>query len=69
MSRKDAYLFPIYGSAVLFSLYVLFKYIHADYTSLILNMYFAMLGQFCLMSILEGLLGNKASNMKTNVLI
>jgi minor histocompatibility antigen H13 len=50
---KDASLFPIYGSVVLFSLYIVFKLFNPDTLKLIFSLYFAFLGFLCLVNIIE----------------
>lgn len=49
MTGKDAAMFPFYGSAVLFSLYLLCKHFNQELVSTLLSFYFALLGQLCLM--------------------
>jgi hypothetical protein len=44
MSTKDAYMFPVIGSGVLFSLYVLIKYISKEYVNMLLGAYFYLIG-------------------------
>ncbi|KAJ1797042.1 hypothetical protein LPJ56_007054, partial [Coemansia sp. RSA 2599] len=44
VSAKDAYLFPVYGSISLFSLYVVFKYLSPEWVNYLLSAYFAVLG-------------------------
>lgn len=44
MTNKDAAMFPLYGSAVLFSLYLLSKYFNKDILSTLLSFYFSFLG-------------------------
>ena len=68
ISQKDAYMFPVYGSAVLFGLYVVFKFINKDLFGTVLTLYFGMLGQFCVMSFIETTLGKSAESMKSKVL-
>jgi len=46
MTAKDAYMFPIMGSAVLFSLYLLFKFLDKDLVNLLLTFYFLFFGFF-----------------------
>jgi minor histocompatibility antigen H13 len=46
-------MFPVYGSAVLFGLYVLFKFIDKSLLSSLFNVYFSVLGLLCLMGLLE----------------
>ncbi|CAO1625741.1 unnamed protein product [Parajaminaea phylloscopi] len=44
LTSEDAYLFPIIGSAVLFSLYLVFKYLDRTWVDRILGVYFAVVG-------------------------
>src|SRR5689334_14897139 len=44
MSSKDAWMFPLVGSAVLFGLYILFKYFSKEYINLLLTGYFLLFG-------------------------
>lgn len=44
MKAKDAYMFPIIGSCVLFGLYILFKLFSKDYINLLLLAYFLCFG-------------------------
>mmetsp|Transcript_35581 Transcript_35581/g.46940 ORF Transcript_35581/g.46940 Transcript_35581/m.46940 type:complete len:456 (-) Transcript_35581:220-1587(-) len=46
MTQKDAYKFPIVGSAVLFGLYLLFKFLDKDLVNLLLAIYFSLIGVF-----------------------
>ena len=56
MQAKDAYMFPVYGSGVLFGLYLLFKFINKDLLSSLFNVYFSFLGLLCLMGLLEDII-------------
>jgi minor histocompatibility antigen H13 len=44
VSKKDAMQFPLIGSAVLFGLYVVIKFVKKEYLDMLLNVYFALLG-------------------------
>ncbi|CAG8738750.1 28877_t:CDS:2, partial [Racocetra persica] len=44
LSTEDAYLFPIFGSVVLFSLYLIFKLLDKEYVNYLVTAYFAFLG-------------------------
>jgi len=44
ISADDAKMFPVYGSGVLFGLYLLFRYLPKEYINLILSLYFSVLG-------------------------
>jgi len=48
MTKKDAYMFPIFGSGVLFGLYVLFRLFSKEYVNLLLTVYFLFLGFYAL---------------------
>jgi len=49
MSAKDAWRFPLVGSAMLFGLYILFKVFNKDLINLVLTAYFLFLGYFSLL--------------------
>uniref|UniRef100_A0A7S4NNE3 Minor histocompatibility antigen H13 n=1 Tax=Paramoeba aestuarina TaxID=180227 RepID=A0A7S4NNE3_9EUKA len=44
MSQKDAYMFPVVGSCVLFGLYLLFKFFSKEYINYLLTAYFLVFG-------------------------
>ncbi|KAL1748691.1 signal peptide peptidase-domain-containing protein [Schizophyllum fasciatum] len=44
MSSQDAYLFPIIGSAVLFGLYLVVKFLGTEWINLLLGWYFSLAG-------------------------
>jgi minor histocompatibility antigen H13 len=44
MSQKDAYMFPVVGSCVLFGLYLLFKFFSKEYINYLLTGYFLLFG-------------------------
>ncbi|KAG2180142.1 hypothetical protein INT43_003930 [Umbelopsis isabellina] len=44
LSANDAWMFPVFGSAVLFSLYLLFRFLDKEYINYLLTGYFALLG-------------------------
>ncbi|KAJ2806599.1 hypothetical protein H4R20_001629 [Coemansia guatemalensis] len=44
VSAEDAYMFPVYGSLALFSLYMIFKYLNKEWVNFLLSGYFALLG-------------------------
>lgn len=56
MTAKDAWRFPLVGSAMLFGLYVLFKVFNKDLINLLLTAYFLFLGFFSLVKTLGHLL-------------
>ncbi len=53
MSTKDAYMFPLVGSCVLFGLYLLFKFLNKDYVNFLLTAYIFVLGVFALGGVLK----------------
>ncbi|KAL6052679.1 Minor histocompatibility antigen H13 [Balamuthia mandrillaris] len=44
LSSKDAYMFPVIGSCVLFGLYLLFKFLSKEYVNMLLTAYFLVFG-------------------------
>ena len=44
LTSSDAYLFPIFGSIVLFSLFLIFKFVDPTIINLLMNSYFAVVG-------------------------
>jgi len=44
MQTRDAYLFPVIGSAVLFSLYIVFKLVPREYINVVIKAYFFVIG-------------------------
>ncbi|KAJ2721232.1 hypothetical protein GGI07_004107 [Coemansia sp. Benny D115] len=44
VTSEDAYMFPVYGSAALFSMYMIFKYLNKDWVNYLLSGYFALIG-------------------------
>ncbi|KAL9650633.1 hypothetical protein ABK040_016350 [Willaertia magna] len=44
LAEKDAYMFPVIGSCVLFSLYICFKFLSEDWVNFIMSAYFTVLG-------------------------
>lgn len=55
MSSKDAYMFPVFGSIFLFSLYLVFKFLPKEYVNLAVKGYFFLFGIFILASNLHKL--------------
>ena len=53
MKQKDAWLFPIMGSAVLFGLYLLFKFFNEKYLNILLHLYFTLIGSFSIGQLIE----------------
>ncbi|CAG8590081.1 4748_t:CDS:2, partial [Acaulospora morrowiae] len=44
LTTEDAYLFPVFGSIVLFSLYLVFKFLDKEYVNYLVTAYFSFLG-------------------------
>lgn len=59
MKAKDAWLFPIIGSAVLFGLYLLFKIFNEKYLNVLLHIYFTLIGAFALGQLIEEKINEK----------
>lgn len=53
VSAKDAWLFPVLGSTVLFSLYLLFKFLPAYWINLVMTFYFMFFGAISIASMLD----------------
>ena len=53
MKQKDAWLFPVMGSAVLFGLYLLFKFFNEKYLNVLLHIYFVLIGSFSIGQLIE----------------
>ncbi len=54
VTSEDAWLFPVFGSVVLFSMYLIFRYVDKYYVNLLLSFYFGCLG---VLSLTKGLVG------------
>ena len=59
MKQKDAWMFPIMGSAVLFGLYLLFKFFNEKYLNILLHIYFTLIGSFSIGQIIEEKINEK----------
>ncbi|KAI9596049.1 signal peptide peptidase-domain-containing protein, partial [Syncephalis fuscata] len=44
LSTEDAYMFPLIGSVVLFSLYLVFRFLNREYVNYLVTGYFAIIG-------------------------
>ncbi|RKP28088.1 signal peptide peptidase-domain-containing protein [Syncephalis pseudoplumigaleata] len=44
LSTEDAYMFPLLGSAVLFSMYLIFRFLNKEYINYLVTTYFAIIG-------------------------
>jgi minor histocompatibility antigen H13 len=53
MTSKDAYMFPVYGSAVLFGLYVVYKFFDKNILNHILSFHFTMYGFLSLVQLIS----------------
>ncbi|KAJ9085564.1 hypothetical protein DSO57_1012571 [Entomophthora muscae] len=42
LTAEEAYMFPIYGSGALLSLYLVFKFLNKEYVNYLVSSYFAM---------------------------
>ena len=59
MKQKDAWMFPIIGSAVLFGLYLLFKFFNEKYLNVLLHIYFTLIGSFSIGQLIEEKINEK----------
>jgi len=66
MSAKDAWLFPVYGSAFLFGLYLLFKFFDKDLVNFVLSFYFLVLGIIAMTHLLSKVLGKVFGSSSSN---
>ncbi|RKP37549.1 peptidase A22B, signal peptide peptidase, partial [Dimargaris cristalligena] len=55
VSTEDAYMFPVYGSCVLFGLYLVFKYLNKEYITYLLGAYFSIIGVPALTKLFVGI--------------
>jgi len=46
MQQNDAWMFPVFGSGVLFGLFLLFKYFNKDYINILFHYYFSAIGGY-----------------------
>eukprot|EP00322_Chrysochromulina_rotalis_P029032 CAMPEP_0115842362 /NCGR_PEP_ID=MMETSP0287-20121206/7762_1 /TAXON_ID=412157 /ORGANISM="Chrysochromulina rotalis, Strain UIO044" /LENGTH=315 /DNA_ID=CAMNT_0003296031 /DNA_START=47 /DNA_END=994 /DNA_ORIENTATION=- len=53
VSKKDAMQFPLIGSAALFSLYIVVKLVKKEYLDILISIYFAIVGSFCIFGCVE----------------
>ena len=58
MTSEDAYMFPVFGSIVLFSLYLCFKFLSKDWVNFIMSAYFMVLGVGAITTALHPVLAN-----------
>lgn len=58
MKQKDAWLFPVFGSGVLFGLFLIFKYFNKDLINVLFHYYFSVIGAYSVSCLLfERLVG------------
>jgi len=72
VSKKDAMQFPLIGSCVLFTLYLVVKFIKKEYLDFLISLYFAGLGAFGLYGaaqppIADALGGDKLKKFTVNL--
>lgn len=53
MKSKDAYMFPVYGSIVLFSIYCAYKFLPKEYLNIVFTCHFTFIGVFCFANFIE----------------
>ena len=59
MKQKNAWMFPVMGSAVLFGLYLLFKFFNEKYLNVLLHIYFTLIGSFSIGQLIEEKINDK----------
>jgi minor histocompatibility antigen H13 len=70
MKQKDAWMFPVYGSAVLFGLFMVFKLFNKDYVNILFHIYFSFLGTYSTASLFyERLINIEELKKLTNLTI
>lgn len=53
MTQKDAYMFPVYASIGLGSIYLAYKFLPKEYLNLVFSIHFTFIGFFCLGDLLQ----------------
>ena len=64
MTQKDAWTFPIFGSAVLFGLFLLFKIFDKDNINLLFQIYFSVIGAYTVACYIYERFGSLFKSMK-----
>ena len=59
MQQKDAWMFPLIGSCVLFGLYLLFKFFNEKYLNILLHIYFTLIGSYSIGKLIEEKINEK----------
>lgn len=55
LTSSDAYLFPVFGSIVLFSLYLIFKFVDPTLINTLMTIYFGIVGFLAISKVSNGL--------------
>ena len=67
MQEKDAMMFPVIGSCILFGIYLLYKFVNKELLSIIFTVHFTFIGVLCLTKLLniftKDLVFEKANNI------
>jgi len=67
MTTKDAMMFPVVGSCVLFGMFLVFKFFAKEYINMLLHVYFIFLGAVCIgttvLPFLAGVMGEDTANI------
>ena len=53
MKQKDAWMFPVTGSAILFGLFIIFKYLNKDYINILFHCYFTIIGAYSISALIN----------------
>jgi minor histocompatibility antigen H13 len=52
MQQKDAWLFPVFGSGVLFGLFLIFRFFNKDMINVLFHYYFSLIGAYTVSSLI-----------------
>ena len=58
MKQKDAWLFPVFGGAVLVGLFFIFKFLNKDYVNILFHIYFSFIGAYSIGCIIAEKIGD-----------
>lgn len=67
MTQKDAWLFPVFGSATLFGIFLLFKYFDKANINVFFHVYFSFIGTYVIASFLYNRLSYSLASLRSNV--
>jgi len=68
MSQQEAWMFPVFGSCVLFSLYIAFKFLGKDVVNLLMGLYFAAISILVVQQTLAPVIGTLLASVRRRVM-